>query len=238
MNMVHPAGMNIFSCTRPAGWKVSVKVSLMISGFARLQFMAHDKWGRDVYLAESEYSLRMAREKYPDIRNFFISCPSISSILSHFLIIYIIPLFRKFALLFLPEKSDQFETGNQLLCLVSLIFQIMAKKVQTFSQKAERFIIYALVVMMATVLVLATIELAYHIIMSVITPPILLLNFDDILDLFGIFLLVLIGIELLDTIKIYFKRNIVHVEVVVLVAIIAISRKVIVLEVGDYPPGP
>jgi uncharacterized membrane protein (DUF373 family) len=113
----------------------------------------------------------------------------------------------------------------------------MAKKVQTFSQKAERFIIYALVVMMATVLVLATIELAYHIIMAVITPPILLLNFDDILDLFGIFLLVLIGIELLDTIKIYFKRNIVHVEVVVLVAIIAISRKVIVLEVGDYPPG-
>jgi uncharacterized membrane protein (DUF373 family) len=113
----------------------------------------------------------------------------------------------------------------------------MAKKIGSFSQKAERFIIYALIVMMATVLVLATFELAYHIIVSIITPPYLLLDFNEILDLFGIFLLVLIGIELLDTIKIYFKDNVVHVEVVVLVAIIAISRKVIVLEPGDYPPG-
>jgi hypothetical protein len=30
--------------------------------------MAHDKWGRDVYLAESEYSLRMAQEKFTDIK--------------------------------------------------------------------------------------------------------------------------------------------------------------------------
>lgn len=68
-------------------------------------------------------------------------------------------------------------------------------------------------------------------------PPFFLLEFEELLDLFGIFLLVLIGIELLDTIKVYFKRNVVHVEVVVLVAIIAISRKVIVLEPGDYEPG-
>jgi uncharacterized membrane protein (DUF373 family) len=113
----------------------------------------------------------------------------------------------------------------------------MAKKIQTFAQKAERFIIHALIFMMATVLVLATFELAFHIARSIITPPYLLLDYNEILDLFGIFLLVLIGIELLDTIKIYFKDNVVHVEVVVLVAIIAISRKVIVLEPGDYEPG-
>jgi uncharacterized membrane protein (DUF373 family) len=113
----------------------------------------------------------------------------------------------------------------------------MAKKIQTFAQKAERFIIYSLIFMMATVLVLATFELAFHIGRSIITPPYLLLDYNQILDLFGIFLLVLIGIELLDTIKIYFKDNVVHVEVVVLVAIIAISRKVIVLEPQDYEPG-
>jgi uncharacterized membrane protein (DUF373 family) len=112
----------------------------------------------------------------------------------------------------------------------------MAKKIQTFAQKAERFIIYALIFMMATVLVLATFELAFQIVKSIITPPYLLLEYDQILDLFGVFLLVLIGIELLDTIKIYFKDNVVHVEVVVLVAIIAISRKVIVLEPSDYEP--
>lgn len=90
---------------------------------------------------------------------------------------------------------------------------------------------------MAVVLVLATIGLAYNIILAMIKPPVLLLEFEEVLDLFGIFLLVLIGIELLDTIKVYFKRNVVHVEVVVLVAIIAISRKVIVLVPKDYEPG-
>ena len=46
--------------------------------------------------------------------------------------------------------------------------------------------------------------------------------------------LVLIGIELLDTIKVYFKKNVIHVEVVILVALIAIARKVIVLDFQDY----
>jgi peptide chain release factor 3 len=39
----------------------------------KIQNMAHDKWGRDVYLAESEYSLRMAQEKYTDIKFHFMS---------------------------------------------------------------------------------------------------------------------------------------------------------------------
>jgi uncharacterized membrane protein (DUF373 family) len=53
------------------------------------------------------------------------------------------------------------------------------------------------------------------------------------MDLFGIFLLVLIGIELLDTIKVYLKESVVHVEVVVLVAIIALARKVVVLKIEE-----
>ncbi len=110
----------------------------------------------------------------------------------------------------------------------------MAKKIHSLAQRAERYIIYSLVIMMAGVLVLATIELAYSIIVAIIKPPYFLLDFEEVLVLFGAFLLVLIGIELLDTIKIYFKRHVVHVEVVVLVAIIAIARKVIVLEPGTY----
>ena len=46
----------------------------------------------------------------------------------------------------------------------------------------------------------------------------------------GGFLLVLIGIELLDTIKAYFRENTIHVEIVILLAIIAIARKVILLD--------
>jgi uncharacterized membrane protein (DUF373 family) len=46
----------------------------------------------------------------------------------------------------------------------------------------------------------------------------------------GAFLLVLIGVELLDTIKAYFKENAIHVEIVVLLAVIAVARKVILLD--------
>ncbi|HCT71914.1 MAG TPA: hypothetical protein DF409_13985 [Bacteroidales bacterium] len=61
----------------------------------------------------------------------------------------------------------------------------------------------------------------------------MLIDLDALMDLFGLFLLVLIGIELLDTIKIYLRDNVVHVEVVVLVAIIALARKVVVLKVEE-----
>lgn len=99
----------------------------------------------------------------------------------------------------------------------------------------ERLIIHALIVMMAILLVLATIELGYYLVESLIESRYLLINMDKLLDLFGIFLLVLIGIELLDTIKVYFKENVVHVEVVVLVAIIAIARKVVILKAEELP---
>jgi len=97
----------------------------------------------------------------------------------------------------------------------------------------EKGVIYALIIMMAGILILATIELGYYLIRNIIQSDYLLIDLDDLMDLFGVFMLVLIGIELLDTIKVYLRRNIVHVEVVVLVAIIAVARKVVVLKVED-----
>jgi len=101
-------------------------------------------------------------------------------------------------------------------------------KIATF---IEKFIIYALIVMMVIVLILATIELGYYLVINILDSNYLLIDLDNLMDLFGVFLLVLIGIELLDTIKVYLRRNVVHVEVVVLVAIIAIARKVVVLKI-------
>lgn len=57
-----------------------------------------------------------------------------------------------------------------------------------------------------------------------------LLESYEIITILGFVLLVLIGVELLDTIKAYFKENSIHVEVVILLAIIAMSRKVILLD--------
>jgi len=88
--------------------------------------------------------------------------------------------------------------------------------------------------MMALVLGLATLDLAWLIIKDVWQPPHLLLSVDQLLDIFGLFMLVLIGIELLETIiKTYLTQGQPHYEVVLSVAIIAIARKVIILDIKE-----
>jgi len=101
----------------------------------------------------------------------------------------------------------------------------------TFIERFERWIVTALTVMMGLTIILATIELAWLIIKDVITPPVILLEIHELLDIFGLFLLVLLGIELISTLKAYLTQNEVHVEVVFAVALIAVGRKVIILDV-------
>ncbi len=108
------------------------------------------------------------------------------------------------------------------------------KFVRNLVINVEKIIIKSLIILMSILLIAATIELVYQTIITLIFGEGFLISVEGLMDLFGIFLLVLIGIELLDTIKVYFKRNVVHVEVVVLVAIIAIARKVIVLDFSEY----
>ena len=88
-------------------------------------------------------------------------------------------------------------------------------------------------VMMVVTISLATIELGWLIIKDIITPPVILLEINELLDIFGFFLLVLLGIELVSTLKTYLTENQVHVEVVLAVALIAIGRKVIILDVKE-----
>jgi uncharacterized membrane protein (DUF373 family) len=97
----------------------------------------------------------------------------------------------------------------------------------------EKFITVSLIIMMAVVITAATIELGWIIIKDIITPPVLLLDINEMLDIFGLFLLVLIGIELVETIKAYLSERVIRVEVVIIVALIAISRKVIILDVKE-----
>jgi len=99
----------------------------------------------------------------------------------------------------------------------------------------ERIVIWALTIMMAFVLLLATIDLAYLIIKDVLHAPSFILDVKDLMDIFGLFLLVLIGIELLESIKTYLVEHLIRVEVVFMVALIAIARKVIILDVASFP---
>lgn len=106
---------------------------------------------------------------------------------------------------------------------------------QNLLKRLERTLLVVLTVMMALVLVLATLELGYVLIIDILRPPLFILEIDELLEIFGLFLLVLIGIELLDTMKAYMVEKVVHVEIVFAVALIAVARKVIVLDLAKYP---
>jgi uncharacterized membrane protein (DUF373 family) len=110
--------------------------------------------------------------------------------------------------------------------------------IHNVAKSIERFIITSLVVMMSLVLIFATIDLGWILVRDLIFhEPMFLLSVDDLLDLFGLFLLVLIGLELLDTvIRTYMMKKTVHVEIVIAVAIIAVARKVIILDVKEMSP--
>lgn len=102
-------------------------------------------------------------------------------------------------------------------------------------KKFERMIIFTLLIMMSLVVLLATIELGWIIIKDIITPPIFLLEINELFEIFGLFMLVLISIELLETIaKTYSHESANHAKIVMAVAIIAIARKVIILDVENY----
>ena len=99
-------------------------------------------------------------------------------------------------------------------------------------KKYEKYLIQALMALMAIVLVLGTLDLAWFVIKSVIESPYFLFDVNLLLDVFGMFMLVLIGIELLESImKTYLTEGAPHYETVLSVAIIAIARKVIILDV-------
>ena len=101
-------------------------------------------------------------------------------------------------------------------------------------KKFEKVMIQALMVMMAIVLLLATLDLGWLIVKDIITPPFVFLSVAQLLEIFGLFMLVVIGIELLETImKTYITQDQPHYEVVLSVAIIAIARKVIILDLKE-----
>lgn len=106
----------------------------------------------------------------------------------------------------------------------------MTRWLRTF----EHTIIRALILMMAIIILISTVELGYLLIKDIVSPPVFFLEIDELLELFGFFLLILIGIELLETIKAYLQDQVVHSEVVLEVALIAIARKVIILDLKEY----
>ncbi|MDZ7372090.1 MAG: phosphate-starvation-inducible PsiE family protein [candidate division KSB1 bacterium] len=94
----------------------------------------------------------------------------------------------------------------------------------------EKAVVFILLLLMVIVLVIGTVELAVMLYQNLIRPPVMLFDLTNLLEIFGTFLMVLIGLELLETIKVYWQQNKFHLEEVLIVSIIAVARKVILVD--------
>jgi uncharacterized membrane protein (DUF373 family) len=110
------------------------------------------------------------------------------------------------------------------------------KRTREHLRRFTRGIILALIVMMVFTVLISTVELLVILVQELIEPPAYLLGIDNLFVIFGFFMMILIALELLESIRAYLTEDALHVEVVFLVAMIAIARKVIILEVRDLEP--
>lgn len=100
----------------------------------------------------------------------------------------------------------------------------------------ERAVLVALLVMLLVVVLVSTFELGVLLVSKLASPASLeqLLGSEALFAVYETFFLILIGVELMDTVRVYLKEEVIHVEAVLLVAITAVARKVIVLDLGKY----
>ena len=104
-----------------------------------------------------------------------------------------------------------------------------------FLTKVQRFTVMVLAGMLVIVVVLSTAHLGRLIGEEIWKPPRFLIPVQGLIEIFGYFLLVLIGVELLETLRAYLKKDVIHVRVVLEVALIAMARKAIIVEPAAVP---
>jgi uncharacterized membrane protein (DUF373 family) len=101
----------------------------------------------------------------------------------------------------------------------------------------ETWVNFAVLLMMALVVLILTAGLAIDIVRDIMSYPTGAITTEQVFGIFGDLLLILIGLELMDTVKGYLKDHKVHVEAILTVAMVALARKVIVVNVKDYQAG-
>jgi uncharacterized membrane protein (DUF373 family) len=106
---------------------------------------------------------------------------------------------------------------------------------ETVLTKVQKLNVVALAGMLVVVLIFSTIHLGVLVAEEIMAPPRFLIRVQGLLEIFGYFLLVLIGVELIETLKAYLKEDTLHLRVVLEVALIAMARKVIIEEPNVVP---
>ncbi|WP_444999758.1 phosphate-starvation-inducible PsiE family protein [Halomonas mongoliensis] len=89
-----------------------------------------------------------------------------------------------------------------------------------------------LAVLMVLVIIWGVLDVIYVLYTKFVSPPVLLFEVSDIFVIFGAFMVVLIAVEIFVNIRLYLGTNILPIRLVVATALMAIARKVIILDIA------
>lgn len=97
----------------------------------------------------------------------------------------------------------------------------------------EGFVAKILSIVMAGVILVAVGDLIIVLFQELFSPPLEFLD-KTLFEIFGIFLNVLIALEILENITVYLRKSVVLVELVIVTSLVAVARKIIILDLTKY----
>ena len=96
-------------------------------------------------------------------------------------------------------------------------------------KQIENLVSKVLSLAMVIVILVALCDLGVVLFKQLFTPSYRFLG-RTLIDIFGLFLTVLIALEILENITAYLRKHIIQVELVIVTSIIAVARKIIILD--------
>lgn len=105
-----------------------------------------------------------------------------------------------------------------------------------YLRKIIYFAVRILAILMTAVILWGVADVCWVLYQKLIAPPFMMLTINDILAAFGAFMAVLISIEIFVNIIVYLRDDVIHVKIVLATALMAIARKIIILDYDETSP--
>ena len=93
-----------------------------------------------------------------------------------------------------------------------------------------RLAVRVLAVLMTLLILWGVADVVWVAYQRLIAPPVMLVTIPDILQIFSAFMAVMIAIEIYENLMVYLQDELINVEIVLATALMAVARKVIVLD--------
>lgn len=108
--------------------------------------------------------------------------------------------------------------------------------IMNFTEYCIKWIIRILAIVIVFVIMFSAVDIVVLIFSRILKSSNYLISIEHIVDILGAFLTVLIAIEIYQNIVLYLKEDVIQVKAVLATAVIAVSRKVIIMDFSSAQP--